>query len=617
MPSNLAMYRIFIASPGGLAEERKAFRDAIADYNESDAVHRGVLFRAVGWEATLPGMGRPQELINSDIRDCDLFVLLLWDRWGTASGLNADGREYSSGTEEEYSLAVDCLGENDKPLKDISIFFKLVEMRRMSDPGAQLQKVIDFKEKLESEKQLLYQTFDDASGFKIQLTKLLAKWLRDHELDKKTNDHNLKEGPQITGIPSRETSIEELPSRASKSLELAYESMFAGYLTSAAEIFRKILDNSEEPQELVEAMTGLATLRQRQGQFYQSIKLYRDAASLSAVGELDKEERVRILVGKGAAEIAVGKIDRARHTLELAESLADEIPSPIVKAFAIEYLSSAYSVEHCFVEAQSKLVLAQNIRQASGEEKQLQVGRSLDIKIAIINVGLGNFIAARNSANIIELEHDREMLEYSASWPRLKAWIAWRAGNRTLARDLFIAALNVAETRYSDRPLDQIPFFEDLALFFTHIGEYRGAEYFGNRVTDSVKEVFRTKHPLFGIQSLSLGFLYVSQKGYEQAEQIARTALGDFDELRLSNSPRKATAEYILGVALSQMGRSEYALDCFESANRRLEHLNSNMPIAKEIKRFIVAIRERRPIDIGKSSQRKILVGPQNFSRFS
>jgi hypothetical protein len=44
MPKDLKAYKVFIASPGGLKEEREAFRDEINSYNESEAAPRGVLF---------------------------------------------------------------------------------------------------------------------------------------------------------------------------------------------------------------------------------------------------------------------------------------------------------------------------------------------------------------------------------------------------------------------------------------------------------------------------------------------------------------------------------------------------------------------------------------------
>lgn len=44
MPEQLTSLKVFIASPGGLREERIAFRGVIRDYNDSDALRRGVIF---------------------------------------------------------------------------------------------------------------------------------------------------------------------------------------------------------------------------------------------------------------------------------------------------------------------------------------------------------------------------------------------------------------------------------------------------------------------------------------------------------------------------------------------------------------------------------------------
>jgi hypothetical protein len=41
-------------------------------YNEQDAIERGVIFIPVGWEITPGGVGRPQKLINYDVRRCSL-----------------------------------------------------------------------------------------------------------------------------------------------------------------------------------------------------------------------------------------------------------------------------------------------------------------------------------------------------------------------------------------------------------------------------------------------------------------------------------------------------------------------------------------------------------------
>jgi Domain of unknown function (DUF4062) len=100
VPKSLTQYRVFIGSPGGLREERERFRDLLDKYTRLHGEPRGVTFHAVGWEDTIGGAGRPQAIINEDLKQCDYAVFILHDRWGTPTG-----SEHSSGTEEEWELA--------------------------------------------------------------------------------------------------------------------------------------------------------------------------------------------------------------------------------------------------------------------------------------------------------------------------------------------------------------------------------------------------------------------------------------------------------------------------------------------------------------------------------
>ncbi|MDQ6868101.1 MAG: DUF4062 domain-containing protein [Pseudomonadota bacterium] len=82
----LTQYLVFIGSPGGLEAERKAFRRTLEQYTASDAMPRGVTFHPVGWEDTLGGVGRAQDLINKDLEQCDYAVFVWHDHWGSRTG---------------------------------------------------------------------------------------------------------------------------------------------------------------------------------------------------------------------------------------------------------------------------------------------------------------------------------------------------------------------------------------------------------------------------------------------------------------------------------------------------------------------------------------------------
>ena len=178
MPTQITSYKVFIASPGGLDRERREFHETLQKHNQADALPRACMFDPVGWEITLGGVGRPQEKINEELRQCDFFVLVLWDRWGSPTG-SKEG--HTSGTEEEYKVAQACFADERFPLQEMVVFFKAVDARQLSDPGLQLQAVLKFKKDLEESKTALFETFDTPESFGEKLRRHLSKWTRGHE----------------------------------------------------------------------------------------------------------------------------------------------------------------------------------------------------------------------------------------------------------------------------------------------------------------------------------------------------------------------------------------------------------------------------------------------------
>ena len=141
MPKQITQYRVFIGSPGGLEDERKCFSDRLDKFTQRLGEPRGVIFRPVGWEETIGGVGRPQALVNEELKQCDYAVFVLHDRWGTPTGGG-----YLSGTEEEWALAEELYKA--KTIRNIALLFKSVDPRQLRDPGPQLTLVLDFKKRI-------------------------------------------------------------------------------------------------------------------------------------------------------------------------------------------------------------------------------------------------------------------------------------------------------------------------------------------------------------------------------------------------------------------------------------------------------------------------------------
>lgn len=173
MPRSITQYRVFIASPGGLEEERECFRKRLEKCSRSHGEQHEVQFHPVGWEDTLGGAGRPQEQINEDLRQCDYALFVLHDRWGSPTG-----NGHASGTEEEWNLAEQLYAEN--KIRNIILCFKMIDPSRLRDPGEQLKSVVAFKQKVETERKYLFKSFQTIDEFGELIDSHLARWLKEH-----------------------------------------------------------------------------------------------------------------------------------------------------------------------------------------------------------------------------------------------------------------------------------------------------------------------------------------------------------------------------------------------------------------------------------------------------
>ena len=321
MPSELTCLRVFIASPSGLAEERKAFRDEIQEFNEADAIQRGVLFQPVGWEDTLGGIGRPQTIINEDVRSADYFVLLLWNRWGSPPDTSSSSSRFTSGTEEEYHVALECYDAQQATMRQIVIMLKSVDPQQLSDPGPELQKVLEFRNDIEQQKTHLFHSFDTTGSFRKLIRRHLAAWLRDEENGGVVQkpavpmvEPGIVEDFAATWQHQRQNPSES--SMTAKAWALADE----GRLTESEVEFARNVVGQQRPQPLIEYgrfLSRLGRLDQATVMFEAAFTVAKDQGDQSSVaiayGNLGNVHRVR------------GDLDGAermhRKSLEIEEGL--------------------------------------------------------------------------------------------------------------------------------------------------------------------------------------------------------------------------------------------------------------------------------------------------------
>lgn len=115
---SVPLVRIFLSSPGDVAEERKQARELIdSELMKRPPLSGRLALQVIAWDdpaAPIPMLATetPQESVNATRprpANCDIVIVILWSRMGTPlpdSILKPDGARYLSGTEWEYEDAV-------------------------------------------------------------------------------------------------------------------------------------------------------------------------------------------------------------------------------------------------------------------------------------------------------------------------------------------------------------------------------------------------------------------------------------------------------------------------------------------------------------------------------
>jgi hypothetical protein len=87
------VYKVLIASPSDVQRERDMIRDVIYNWNYAHSEDRQLVLIPVGWEThSAPAMGiHPQEILNKQMKDCDLLIAVFWTRLGSPTSSSASG----------------------------------------------------------------------------------------------------------------------------------------------------------------------------------------------------------------------------------------------------------------------------------------------------------------------------------------------------------------------------------------------------------------------------------------------------------------------------------------------------------------------------------------------
>lgn len=175
MPRTEDVLTIFLASPSDVGDERTRFAEVIGEWNKAWSRELGLRLELVRWEDdAYPAIGEDaQDVINQQLpNDYDLFVGIMWSRFGTPTG------RAGSGTEEEFQRSLARHREQPGSI-DILFYFKDAPISPSKLDPRQLAKVQNFKASLQATG-LLSWDFADVDQFEklvdLHLTRHVQAW---------------------------------------------------------------------------------------------------------------------------------------------------------------------------------------------------------------------------------------------------------------------------------------------------------------------------------------------------------------------------------------------------------------------------------------------------------
>lgn len=199
MPRTETVLQAFVASPSDVADERSILEDVVRELNLTWSKSLGLRVELVKWEThAYPAVGEDaQQIINNQLGDeYDIFIGVMWSRFGTPTG------RYGSGTEEEFERAFAKWKANSDSVH-VMFYFKDAGLQPSQIDLKQLSSVMAFLDKL-GPKGTLYWTYTTKEEFaqllRVHLSRVVQSWKKNSDSkgeDSVTSNAIVKQSNQV------------------------------------------------------------------------------------------------------------------------------------------------------------------------------------------------------------------------------------------------------------------------------------------------------------------------------------------------------------------------------------------------------------------------------------
>ncbi len=204
MPRDERVFVVFVASPSDMQPERDALEEVIRELNLAWSRNLGIRLDLVRWETHgVPGFGTdPQDVLNRELPDDpDIFIGLMWGRYGTPTS------SAGSGTEEEFKRALERYRQDSASIR-IMIYFKDAPLSPSQIDPDQLARVQHFRSSLGDEGGL-YWNFGEIDKFEELVRLHLTRQLQELS-DRAQGEAVSGSAAQIDSAVAGSEAVEEL-----------------------------------------------------------------------------------------------------------------------------------------------------------------------------------------------------------------------------------------------------------------------------------------------------------------------------------------------------------------------------------------------------------------------
>ena len=197
MPIEVKLYRVLIASPSDVTEERNIIREEIARWNSMHTESMKIILQSTGWEtdATPDLNERGQAVINRQLVDnCDLLIGIFWTRIGTPTV------EAESGTVEEIKRAVN-------QGKRCIVYFSSQALPQNNFDQKQYDRLQEYKQELN--KRGLTSQYENIDDFKEKISRHIVKAIQEitkEDKERRAAEKEAKITEKVLELPTQPVS---------------------------------------------------------------------------------------------------------------------------------------------------------------------------------------------------------------------------------------------------------------------------------------------------------------------------------------------------------------------------------------------------------------------------